>query len=138
MATKPSPTGFESTPSLDRCKECGKHLENTPSGLFSLCPAGHGKLMPPIMPKPFDVTTVPGTVAVCPECGDAVEVECNEWTMVDGVSRPTQGGLLISCSGDDPLGFLDEDHDEDSDHHYMQCEWIAVHQKIYKWLEAVK
>lgn len=29
-----------------QCKECGAYLENTAGGNYSICPKGHGKLMP--------------------------------------------------------------------------------------------
>ena len=121
----------------DKCKECKADLVNTPSGQFSVCPNGHGKLMPPIMPKPFDTIAVPRTVAFCPECGGQLEAECNEWTMVDGVSRPTQGGLLIYCEPDSPL-HIDVDRIDEHGHRYDQCDWISVHMEVYKWLEAVE
>ena len=124
----------------DKCNECGSDLVNTPSGQFSTCPKGHGKLKPPVMPKPFDTLDVPLAIAVCPECGGFVEVECNEWTMVDGVSKPTQGGLLIYCRSNWNRLLEDEQDgkDEEDDHSYAQCDWIGVHVKIYKWLEAVE
>jgi hypothetical protein len=121
----------------DKCKECGADLVNTPSGQFSTCPNGHGKLMPPIMPKPFDTLDVPLSIAVCPECGGFVEVECNEWTLVNGVSKPTQGGLLIYCASNTPWGF-DHEIDEEDEHNYAQHLWIDIHMKVYKWLEAVE
>ena len=123
----------------DKCPECGSDLVNTPSGQFSTCPKGHGKLKPPVMPKPFDTLEVPRTIAVCPECSGTIEVECNEWTLIDGVPRPTQGGLRVYCDTDSPLGIsMREDDDEDNDHHYAQCDWIPVNMKIYRWLEAVE
>lgn len=36
----------------DRCKQCGKMREDTPSGQFSFCPDGHGRLHPPIGQPP--------------------------------------------------------------------------------------
>lgn len=120
----------------DTCTECDTPLMNTPSGQFSVCPNGHGKLHPPVMLKPFDTKAIPRVIAVCPECDGNVEVECNEWTMVDGVSRPTQGGLLIYCDRDNPLG--DPENDKGDDHHYAQCDWVPVHLAVYKWVEAVE
>lgn len=122
---------------MDNCKECGRPLENTPSGQFSMCPVGHGKLMPPIVPRPFDIKEVPRSIAVCPECDGSIEVECNEWCMVDGISRPTQAGLLIYCEPDSPLHFDAERIDEHG-HAYRQCDWAPVHQQINKWLGAVE
>jgi hypothetical protein len=123
---------------IDKCNECGTPLENTPSGQFSACPKGHGKLHPRIMVKPFDIKEVPREVAVCPECGGCLEVECNEWTEIDGVSIPTQYGLMVYCDTDSPYGEPDEDEDEEENHRYMQCDWIPVNMQVYKWLGAVE
>lgn len=32
------------------CRECQARLEPTASGLYRVCPAGHGKLHPPLIP----------------------------------------------------------------------------------------
>jgi hypothetical protein len=122
---------------IENCKECGTPLENTPSGQFSACPKGHGKLHPRILIKPFDLLEVPRKVAVCPECGGTVKVECNEWTEVDGVSKPTQGGLLVYCAADSPFGDPDENEDEEEEHNYAQCMWMDAIMSVYKWLGAV-
>jgi hypothetical protein len=88
------------------------------------------------MLKPFDTLNVPLSIACCPECGGFIEVECNEWTMVDGVSRPTRGGLLIYCRTN--WNRFDEEEDEEDEHSYAQCDWMFVHAKVHKWLEAVE
>lgn len=119
---------FNNSSNSGYCIECGRPMENTPSGLFSTCPLGHGKLMPPLMPKPFDRKDVPRTVAVCPECDGELEIECDEWTIVDGVSRPTQAGLIVYC---------DAKKTEEDEHQYNQCDWMPVQNQVCDWLEAV-
>lgn len=114
----------------DKCDECGADLVNTPSGHFSTCPKGHGKLKPAIMPKPFDTVEVPLLIACCPECGGTLEAECKEWTLVDGIPRATQCGLLIRCTMQNPL--------RDDGHLFAQSDWIPVRMEVYEWLEAVE
>jgi len=123
---------------IEKCNECGTPLENTPSGQFSACPKGHGRLHPRIIVKPFDIKEVPREVASCPECKGCLAAECNEWTEVDGISRPTQGGLLVYCHLDSPYGEPDENSDEEENHLYRQCDWVHVNQKVYEWLGAVE
>lgn len=114
----------------DKCDECGADLINTPSGQFSTCPKGHGKLKPPVMPKPFDTVEVPESIAVCPECEGQLVAECCEWSMADGVSKATRGGLHIYCSTHSLI--------ESDGHRYAQCDWIPVHMQIYEWLGAIE
>ncbi len=68
-------------------------------------------------------TDVPEQVAICPECGERLYVDCEEWVEEDGC--PTVDGLAVYCSAD-----------EESRHRHFQSDWQSVIDSVAKWCGA--
>lgn len=70
--------------------------------------------------KPVDV---PDEIAVCPECGEPLEVEVDEYTEEGEI---TEGGFNISCT------FESQDFDWHSQR--RATDWMPAEAKVYQWL----
>jgi len=77
---------------------------------------------------------LPRNVAICPECGGEIHVDCVEWDAVSG--KPTQAGLDIACLADDATEPWSGE-DNDVSHIYLQGAWQPVRDAIWQWINQV-
>lgn len=103
----------------DTCQECGKMRTNTPTGQYSVCPDGHGKLHPPIGQPPSTTELIRRLRASSGNAWDRVPYvrkaiaemrgqdeadESTEWTAADEPDEPDEpeasgGGSLMQLFG---------------------------------------
>jgi len=65
---------------------------------------------------------VPRDVAVCPECGGELEVECDCWDTDTG--KPLEECIYPTCSN------------EIMEHRCWQGEWMPARMRVIRWLQA--
>lgn len=69
----------------------------------------------------------------CPECGGALIVEIDEWSIADGI--PTQGGYRVMCEPDTDAELAAWRRDEDYRGHRMwQSDWHGVDDRVGRWM----
>ena len=68
---------------------------------------------------------VPKAIAICPECGDTLHAEAQEFDTETG--SPTIGGLVIYCNSD-PFC---------STHKMQYYDWVPVKLRVDKYFGAV-
>lgn len=86
------------------------------------------------------ICEVPQDVAVCPECGGKLTVDCNEWNA--GTGFPIESGFSLSCEAEEEL--LDDWVGDDTDlrhinevgHRHWQSDWQPVRDRVWEWIES--
>lgn len=68
-------------------------------------------------------SSVPTSVAMCPECGGRLHAESAEWDSETGI--PTIDGFYVDCESD-----------PDCNHRYWQSDWQPVIDRIGTWIGA--
>lgn len=80
--------------------------------------------------------SLPTDVAVCPECGARVSVECTAWESESGI--PTE--ISFSCDQFDEWcndGYESDDDNlpfDESGHKWWQSDWQPVRDKMWNWI----
>ena len=78
-------------------------------------------------------------VAVCPECGSELEIDCYEWDLVTGF--PTRSGFNLDCKQeeedlDDWIHNDDDTRDKrEVMHRHWQSDWQPVIDKVWAWIQ---
>lgn len=67
---------------------------------------------------------VPRYIATCPECGETLHAECQEWVNETGL--PTTDGIYVYCNTD-PFSLR---------HKHYQHDWQSVNDAVAKWCGA--
>lgn len=70
----------------------------------------------------------------CPECGDRLLVEVDEWSTGTGV--PTAGGYRVMCEADTDAELAAWNRDEDyrDGHRMWQSDWQHVDDLVGRWM----
>lgn len=85
---------------------------------------------------------LPKCVAVCPECGSELYIDCYEWDSATGF--PTSSGFHVHCKQED-IDIDEWTHDEDDNrtsrevmHRHWQSDWQSVINTVWDWINLHK
>ena len=82
---------------------------------------------------------LPESVAICPECGGKLTIDCNEWDSKTGV--PTELGFDVNCEVDEEnldTWMYNDDDDRDMrevGHRFWQSDWQPVRDAVWEWIK---
>lgn len=81
---------------------------------------------------------LPKEIAVCPECGSELYIECYEWNSQTGF--PTRAGFQVHCKQEDKEvdDWMNNDNDHRTSrevmHRHWQSDWQPVIDRVWNWI----